>query len=371
MKWTAILLWIGALAASGSPAQAADLSVKKEAYGKLPSGEVVDVYTLTNAAGLEARVMTFGATLLTMKTPDRNGRLDSVTLHLDSLEEYVKGHPLFGSTVGRYANRIANATFVIDGTRFNLAANAAPHHIHGGNKEAFARANFKAQAIEEKDAVSVKLTHISPDGDAGFPGKVEATVFYQLTRDNRLIMQYMATTDRATHFNLTNHAYWNLAGAGNGDVLKQILTLNAEQVVVPDKDKIPTGELRAVTNTPFDFTKPMAVGSRIDQVDDRNYDHCFVVSKKEPMMKAARLEDPASGRIMEVFTTQPGVQVFTARFLSDRIKSSGRPLMPYAGICFEAQAFPDSPNRKEFPSTLLRPGETYLQTTVHRFSTAP
>jgi len=364
-----------AIALSGSFASAADdvaatnPKLKQEVFGKLPSGAEVDLYTLTSPKGLEARIMSFGATLLTVKAPDREGKFDYVTLYLDTLADYLRGHPLFGSVVGRYANRISGARFTIDGQEYRLTANAGQHHIHGGNKEAFHNVLWKSEPVKQGDAVGVKLRHESKDGEAGFPGNLQATVIYRLDARNQLTIEYSATTDKPTHVNLTNHAYFNLAGAGSGDVLGHELMLNADRYLVADKAKIPTGEIRDVSDGPMDFRKPITIGSRIEQVEDRNYDHCYVLNRgvEGQTNLCARVIDPKSGRTMEVRTTQPGVQLYTARGLGSRLKGGGKPYGPYHGFCLETQHYPDSPNKPAFPSTLLRPGQTYSQTTVFRF----
>lgn len=363
------------LAAQGCHLNAADgraLHVTQQPFGKTPDGTQIDLFTLTNSRGLEANVMTLGASLTTVKTPDRAGKSDIVTLYLDTLEDYLKGHPLFGSVVGRFANRIANAKFTIDNVEYQVTPNSRPHHIHGGNQEAFHRVIWKAEPIRAAGAVGVKFTHTSRDGEAGYPGTLQATVTYKLTDDNRLILDYTATTDKPTHVNLTNHAYWNLAGAGSGDVLSHQLTLNADYYLPSDAAKIPTGQILPVKGTAMDFTVPHTIGSRIDQVPDRNYDHCYVLNKKpgEDLSLAARVVDPKTGRVMEVFTTQPGVQLYTAKGLSDRLKGGGKPYGPWHALCLETQHYPDAPNKPAFPSTLLRPGQTFHQVTIHKFSTS-
>lgn len=368
---SAAAVWVAGRAAPlrAAEASADGLGVRREPFGKLPDGTEVDRYTLDNGKGLQAQVMTYGATLTTLSAPDREGRPAIITLYLDRLEDYVAGHPLFGSVVGRYANRIAGAKFTIDGKEYKLTANAGPHHIHGGNQEAFHRALWKAEPLREADGVGVKLAHTSRDGEAGYPGTVQAEVIYKLTADNRLIMQYVARTDQPTHVNLTNHAYWNLAGAGAGDVLGHVLQIRADRYLVPDAAKIPTGEIRPVRGTPMDFTEPKTIGSRIRQVEDENYDHCYVLNKGagDALSLAAKVAEPGSGRTMEVWTTQPGMQVYTAKGLSNRMKAGGKSYGPYHGVCFETQHYPDAPHQPSFPSTLLRPGETYRQVTEHRF----
>lgn len=343
-------------------------TVAKSAFGQMPDGRPVDVYTLTNSQGLEVKVMNHGATLLSVQTPDRRGRLANITLHLDSHDDYLRGHPLFGSVVGRYANRIGGARIAIDGAEFPLTPNAGSNHIHGG-REGFHKKLWDAQPCPGDGAAAVEMTLHSPDGDEGYPGTLRVTVRYEWNDDNVLKIEYTATTDKPTVVNLTNHAYWNLSGAGSGDVLDHRLTLYADAYLPADDQKVPTGEIRPVRGTVMDFTQPHAIGARIAQVEDQNYDHCYVLNKRpeESLTLAAQVEDPASGRVMEVWTTKPGVQFFTARFLSDRWQADGRPYAPYHGFCLETQHFPDSPNKPHFPSPVLRPGQSYHHVTVHKF----
>ncbi len=352
--------------AAGGPA------VERSVFGRLPDGREVHLYTLTNPGGIRATVMTWGATLTGVHAPDREGNLANVTLYLDTLEDYLKGHPLFGSVVGRYANRIAGAEFTLDGKTVEVEANAGKNHIHGGRRNV-SRVLWQARPIRRDASAGVELTHTSPDGHAGFPGTLAVTVRYLVTRQDELIMEYEATTDKPTVVNLTNHAYWNLAGAGSGNVLGHRLMLNADRYLPFGEGKIPTGELAPVEGTPMDFREPTTVGARIKQVEGENYDHCYVLNKKgaprmgHRMGLAARVVEPASGRVMEVRTTQPGVQLYTAKGLGPRLKGGGKPYGPYHGLCLETQHYPDSPNRPAFPSTALRPGETYRETTIHCF----
>ncbi len=346
--------------------------VTSREFGRLPDGSPVTEYTLASPSGLEVKVLDYGATIISVRVPDRDGKVDNVVLRLDSLEDYVKGHPLLGSVVGRYANRISEAKFVLDGREHRLTRNSGRHHIHGGNA-GFHRALFRAEVLPEREGVGIRLRHTSPDGEDGYPGKLEVEVTYKVTDENELRMEYSARTDRPTHVNLTNHAYWNLSGAGSGDILDHVLTLQASFYLPTDAETIPTGEIRSVAGTPMDFRTPTAIGARIDSVENRNYDHCYVADKKEPgeLSFFARLVDPKSGRCMEVYTTEPGAQLYTAKWLSDRLRHAGKSYGPYHGVCLETQHFPDTPNRPHFPSTVLRPGETYRQVTVHRFSVAP
>ena len=343
-------------------------AVERSGFGRLPDGREVHLYTLTNPGGIRATVMTYGATLTGVHAPDRDGQLANITLHLDTLEDYLKGHPLFGSVVGRYANRIAGAAFPLDGKTVTVEANAGKNHIHGG-RENFSRVLWRGKPIRRGASAGVELTHTSPAGHAGFPGTLAVTVRYLVTSRNALVMEYEAATDAPTVVNLTNHAYWNLAAAGSGDVLDHVLMLNADHYLPFGEGKIPTGELRPVEGTPMDFRRPTPVGARIRQVDDQNYDHCYVLNKPDGarMSLAARVVDPATGRVMEVRTTQPGVQLYTAKHLGPRYKAGGKPYAPYHGLCLETQHYPDSPNRPAFPSTVLRPGETYRESTIHTF----
>ena len=361
--------WGHAQTAAAASPRAGKVTVEKAAFGRMPDGTRVDLYTLRNAAGMEVRVMTYGATLICVKVPDRQGKLENVTLYLDSFDDYLRGHPLFGSVVGRYANRIAGAKFTLDGVEYPVTPNAGKHHIHGG-RNGFQKIVWKARPLLDADRAGVELSHTSPDGHEGYPGKLDVTMIYKLSPDNRLTMEYVARTDKPTHVNLTNHAYWNLAGAGSGDVLGHVLMLNADRYLPADQKKIPLGELRSVKGTVMDFTRPKAIGSRIERVEGENYDHCYVLCKQpgHPLSLCARVVEPRSGRVMEVFTTQPGVQLYTARGLGGRLSGGGKPYGPYHGLCLETQHYPNAPNQPEFPSTVLRPGQTYRHLTVHKFS---
>lgn len=343
------------------------MSVQNEPFGQMPDGTVVDRYTLKNANGLKVAVMTYGATLTSVETPDRNGRLTNVTLSLESFPDYLAGHPFFGSVAGRFANRIANGQFTLDGIQYKLATNNGPNHLHGGRK-GFDKAVWKAEPVQGEGFVGVVFTHVSPDGDEGYPGTVKASVTYTLNSANELRMEYSATTDKATPINLTNHAYWNLAGAASGDVLGHALMVNADRCLPVDEALIPLGDLASVKGTPMDFTHAQAIGSRISQVKG-GYDHCYVLNQRKPgeLTLAARVVEPKSGRVMEVYTTQPGVQLYTGNFLNGKLKADGVVYQKHHGFCLETQHFPDSPNRPEFPSTILRPGQTYHEVTVHKF----
>jgi len=341
------------------------MTVSKQAFGRTKDGANVDLYTLANTAGMKIKVMTCGATLVAVEVPDRAGKRDNVTLHLDSFAEYRDGHPCLGSICWRYANRIAKGTFTLDGVEYTLARNNGPNHLHGG-MVGFDKVLWKAETEVRTGSASIILVYVSPDGDEGYPGTLTATVTYTLTFDNQLRMEYSAETDQPTIVNLTNHAYWNLSGTG--DVLAHELLINADHYLPVDDTQIPLGELRPVEGGPMDFRQPAAIGSRIDQVHG-GYDHCYVLNKtaRGQLSLAARVFDPASGRVMEVHTTEPGVQLYTANALSIS-KPSGVYYGKHYGLCLEAQHFPDSPHWPQFPSTVLRPGQTYKQLTVHKFT---
>jgi len=346
------------------------MSIQKSPFGKMPDGTQVDQYTLTNGNGLRVKIITYGATITSVEMPDVRGNLDVITLYLDSLDEYLAGHPFFGSTVGRYANRIAEGKFTLDGIQYTLATNNGENHLHGGVK-GFDKAVWNAEPVEGEGFVGVTFTHVSPDGDEGYPGTLTAQVTHTLTSDNQLRMEYTAKTDKPTVVNLTNHAYWNLAGAGSGDVLDHVLLINADRYLPVDEGLIPLGELAAVEGTPMDFTQPHSIGSRIAQVEG-GYDHCYVLNKTpdEKLTFAARVVEPKSGRVMEIHTTQPGIQLYTGNFLDGTLRVAGKPAKKHYAFCLETEHFPDSPNRPEYPSVVLRPGQTYHEVTVHKFTVA-
>jgi aldose 1-epimerase len=342
------------------------MSLEKEILGTTAEGKEIEQFTLTNSHGLRVKVMSLGATLTSVQVPDRNGKLAEVTLNLDSLPRYLAGHPCLGSVCGRFANRIAKGKFTLDGQEYTLAVNNGPNHLHGGIK-GFDKVVWTSGPAPSEDSIGVTFTYHSQDGEEGYPGHLTAKVIYSLTESDELRMEYVALADKATPVNLTNHAYWNLAGPGSGSVLEQQLMLNADRYLPIDDTQIPTGELRPVKGTPMDFTQAHAIGSHIDQVPG-GYDHCYVVNRNDhSLVLAARLSDPASGRVMEVYTTQPGVQVYTANGL--RMPGAGGvPYEPHGAVCLETQHFPDSPNQPQFPSTILRPNETFRHVTVHKFS---
>jgi aldose 1-epimerase len=341
----------------------------------MPSGETVELYGLTNAQGMEARISTYGGILISLKTLDRSGALADVVLGHDDLESYVKNNsPFLGALIGRYGNRIGKAQFVLQGTTYKLAANDGPNHLHGGTK-GFDKVIWKAEKVDAADGVALVLTYVSADGEEGYPGTLTAKVTYTLTDGNALRIDYEATADKPTIVNLTNHAYFNLKDAGASTILGHELTLNADRFTPVDKTLIPTGELRPVEGTPFDFRQPTAIGARIEQADEQlqfggGYDHNWVLNRQgDGLSLAARVHEPGSGRVMEVFTTEPGIQFYCGNFLDGSITGrSGVAYQKRVGLCLETQHYPDSPNKPDFPSTMLEPGQTYHSTTEFRFS---
>jgi aldose 1-epimerase len=335
----------------------------------------VDLYTLTNAAGMEVRAITYGGIILSLRVPDRNGALGDVVLGYDTLDGYLKASPYFGAIIGRYGNRIARGTFTLDGRKHSLATNDGPNALHGGVK-GFDKVVWQAESFENEKGVGVVFSYTSPDGEEGYPGTLRATVTYTLTDRNELSFDYHAVADKATPVNLTQHTYFNLAGAGAGDVLAHELTLNASRFTPVDRTLIPTGEVRSVEGTPFDFRTPTAIGARIDADDEQirfggGYDHNYVLDREggQGLVLAARVREPGSGRVMDVSTTEPGLQFYSGNFLDGSITGKGGHVYRRrAGFCLETQHYPDSPNQPGFPSSILRPGQEYRSRTVYAFS---
>jgi aldose 1-epimerase len=350
--------------------------MKKTVFGQMPDGTAVDLYTLTNAAGMRVGILTLGGVIATLEVPDRDGRFDNVVIGLDSVTGYLTRSSYFGALVGRYANRIAGGKFVLDGTPYQLACNNGPNALHGGLK-GFDKLVWRATPSIQGGVSRLQLDHVSPDGDEGYPGTLSVTVVYTVTQD-ALRIDYAARTDRPTILNLTNHSYFNLAGEGTGDVMRHEVMIAADQFTPVDATLIPTGEIRAVRGTPFDFTEPKAIGADICRGSDeqilrgRGYDHNFVLrgpSGGEPRL-AARVRDPDSGRVLEVLTTEPGVQFYTGNFLDGTVVGrSGATYRQSAAFCLETQKFPDTPNQPAFPSAVLRPDTPFASTTLFRFST--
>ena len=352
---------------------AAKTGLTSRAYGKTTDGTPVTLYTLTNAHGLEATITNYGGIVVSLKTPDRTGKMGDVVLGFDTFEPYLGQHPHFGALIGRYGNRIGKAKFTLDGKEYTLAKNNGENSLHGGIM-AFDKVVWTAKPATRKDGQALELTYVSKDMEEGFPGTLTATVVYTLTDADELRIEYQAKTDKPTIVNLTNHSYFNLSGSG--DILKHELMLDADRFTPVDSGLIPTGELKPVQGTPFDFRKPAAIGARIDAADEQikmggGYDHNWVLNGKAGTMHlAARVHDPSSGRTMEVTTTEPGVQFYTGNFLDGSIKGKGGQVYAKrSGFCLETQHFPDSPNKPSFPSTTLRPGATYSTTTVYKFGT--
>jgi aldose 1-epimerase len=329
----------------------------------------VDLYTLTNTKGMTVKIITYGAIVTQILVADRSGKMGDVILGFDNLAQYLGSHPYFGAIVGRYGNRIAKGKFTLDGKAYTLATNDGANHLHGGLK-GFDKKVWKAEPMSTADGPALKLTCLSKDGEEGYPGNLSSTVIYTVTPKNELKIEYTATTDKATPINLTNHAYFNLAGPGTSDVLGHEVTMAADRYTPVGDTLIPTGEIASVKGTPMDFTKLATIGSRIAQVKG-GYDHNYVISmegSKTPVF-AVRVREPKSGRIMEVLTTQPGVQFYTGNFLDGSLKGIGGAYKKQYGFCLETQHFPDSPNQPRFPSSILEPGKTYHHITIYRFST--
>jgi aldose 1-epimerase len=333
----------------------------------------VNLYKLTNVHGVEIHAMNYGGIIMSIRVPDKHGRFADVVLGHDTMEGYIPNPPYLGAIVGRYANRIANGTFTLDGKTFSLPRNDGPNTLHGGVTRTFDKVVWDAEPL--KDQMGVAFTYLSKDGEEGFPGNLNVKVTYRLNNDNELIIDYEATTDRATPINVSQHSYFNLKGEGNGDILDHEIMINADKFTPVDKNLIPTGELRPVKGTPFDFTTPTRIGARIEDNDEQlvlghGYDHNFVINRSGPgMVLAARVTEPTSGRVLEVSTTQPGVQFYTGNFLDGTVTGKhGHVYKHRYGFCLETQHFPDSPNHPNFPNTILRPGETFHETTIFKFS---
>jgi aldose 1-epimerase len=344
------------------------VNIEKSPFGTLPDGAPVELYTLTNKNGLKARLMTYGATLVSLELPDRNGVLADCVIGYDSLDGYFKNSPYFGAIVGRYGNRIAKGKFVLDGKTYTLATNNGPNHLHGGVR-GFDKVVWAAAPVSETGAVGVQFSYLSKDGEEGYPGNLDVTVIYMLTDADELIISYEATTDKPTVVNLTHHSYFNFSG-GRRDILGHELMLAADRYTPVDEGLIPTGVLAPVAGTVMGFLTPTAIGTRIADVPG-GYDHNYVLTGGggTPAL-AARVYEPESGRIMEITTVEPGIQFYSGNFLDGTIAGkSGRVYGKHWGFCLETQHFPDSPNRPSFPSTVLKPGEIYKTSTTHKFST--
>ncbi len=366
---TASLLALGMIAMAACGAEAGRPAIEQRSFGAMPDGSPVRQFILSNGRGMVAKIITYGAILTELHVPDRGGKTANVVLGFETFEPYLGKHPCFGAVIGRFANRISGARFAIDGTTFEVTKNAGQNHIHGG-RAGFHRRNWEAEALTPTgDSAAVRLWIHSPDGDEGYPGNLRAEVTYTLTTNGELRLDYSATTDKPTVVNLTNHSYFNLAGSGH--ILDHVLMIAADAYTPADEANIPTGEIAPVEGTPLDFCAPMPIGARIEalRATTRGYDHNFVLrSAGGNLALAARAMDPKSGRVMEAWTTQPGVQLYTANGLDGSLVGPGGIAYPlHGGFCLETQHFPDSPNKPGFPSTVLRPGETFRSTTAFRF----
>ncbi|HYW42292.1 MAG TPA: aldose epimerase family protein [Bryobacteraceae bacterium] len=349
-------------------------NVKKQAYGKMPDGKPVELYTLANSNGMEAGIITYGGAVVSLTAPDRAGKYGDVVLGMSDLAGYLQKPPFFGALIGRYGNRIGHAQFKLAGKTYTLPKNDGDNTLHGG-PEGFDKRVWKAGEVKSADGPSLGLAYVSQDGEMGFPGKLSAKVVYTLTDKNELKIDYTATTDKDTVVNLTNHSYFNLAGQGEGDILQHQVMINADRFTPVDAGLIPTGELRPVKGTPFDFTTATAIGARIAQSDDqlqkgKGYDHNWVLNKANSgLTKAAEVSESKTGRVMEVWTTEPGLQFYTGNFLDGTFHGKGgKAYALRSAFCMETQHYPDSPNQPGFPSTELKPGATYHTTTIYRFS---
>ncbi len=372
------LLAMTALSLLPVSAFAAGDTLTQKSFGKTANGTPVILYTLTNANGVQAQITNYGGTLVSLRTPDRKGRPGDIVLGWDTLDGYLKGTTYFGALIGRYGNRIAKGKFNLEGTDYKLAVNNGPNSLHGG-KRGFDKVVWKSTPLTKLagGGVGVQLSYLSPDGEEGYPGNLTVKATWTLTDDNALKLEYMAQTDSATVINLTAHPYFNLNGAGNGTVLNHIVYLNADNYTPTDATAIPTGEISSVAGTPFDFRKPTAIGARIEANNQQikfgsGYDHNFVLNHKEgdTEILAARVSSPTTGRTLEVYTSEPGIQFYTGNFLNGKdIGHGGKAYPRRSAFCLEAQHYPDSPNHPNFPTTTLQPGDIYRSTTTYKFST--
>ena len=344
------------------------MTVEKGIFGKLSQNRAIESFILKNKIGAKAKLISFGATLVSLKMPDKNNKLADIVTGYDDLDSYVNDACYFGCTVGRFANRIAKAKFKLDGNEYKLIANAGKNHLHGGIK-GFNRAPWRGSEFQDSDGCRVVFKYLSPDGEEGYPGNLDVTVTYTLTDDNELKISYEATTDKKTIVNLTNHSYFNLAGHDKGSILTQRINLNADKITVVDENYIPTGQLKSVKNTVYDLTMLRPIGENIGGFE-LGYDFNYVLNKSSPqeLSFAAKVVEPQSGRVMEIFTTEPAVQFYIGNYLNGVKGKGGAVYKKHDAFCLETQHFPDSPNRPEFPSVVLEPGNVYRHLTVHKFS---
>jgi len=377
-KGAGILLPVYLLISCGTPVNKSNepvqknnpmINIVKSNYGKV-EGKDVFLFTLTANDGIKIQITNYGAIVTSLFVPDRKGKTEDVVLGFDSLQGYLNGHPYFGCIVGRCANRIAGAKFELDGKTYQLAKNIGENHLHGGIS-GFDKKVWEAREITQGDEAGIELTYVSPDGEEGYPGELKVTVTYMLTSNQELKILYKAETTKPTPINLTHHGYFNLKGAGNGDILDHELMINADRYNVVSDQLLPTGELRPVAGTPMDFRQPKLIGRDMAQVDG-GYDHNFALNTDGKLVKAVVLKESSSGRWMEVYTSQPGMQLYCGNFLDGTITGkNSKPYFKHYALCLETQHFPDSPNHPEFPNTILRPGETFTSETIYKFGTTP
>ena len=351
-------------------------TVTKERFGTTPDGENVDIYTLTNQRGSEVKITNYGGIITSIKVPDRRGKRDDIVLGFDNLDGYLKGTAYFGALIGRYANRIAKGHFTLNGHQYTLAVNNGENHLHGGVR-GFDKVVWTARPLKVATGAALRLTYLSKDGEEGYPGNLSVKVIYTLTNDNQLKIEYWATTDKDTVVNLTSHSYFNLAGQGNGDILNHQLLINAQRFTPTDAGSIPTGELRPVKGTPFDFTTASRIGDRINEDEQqlkfgKGYDHNFVLNgRMGTLRQGAVVYEPTSGRLMEIWTTEPGIQFYSGNFLDGSLTGKdGKVYRQRYGFCLETQHFPDSPNELSFPTTVLRKNQRFHTLTIQKFKTA-
>jgi len=352
------------------------VEIKKSDFGKTSDGKIVEKYSVSNASGLEMNVINYGGIITSLKIPDKNGKYEDVVLGLDNIKDYEDGSPYFGAIIGRYGNRIANAKFSLDGKDYKLDANNGPNSLHGG-KKGFDKVIWNVEPNSGENEASLKLSYMSPDGEGGFPGNLQITVTYTLNSNNELYVNYEATTDEKTVINLTQHTYFNLTGDFSKKVLDHIVEINADSFLPVNKTLIPTGKLKPVAGTPFDFTEPKTISKGITQENSNEqlnigggFDHSWILNKENKEVAfAASAYEPESGRFMEVYTSEPAIQFYTGNFLDGSLPAKGGgEYEKRSGFCMETQHYPDSPNQENFPSTILKPGETYTSETSYKFS---
>lgn len=350
------------------------VTLSKSTYGKTPEGNPVDKFILKNDNGMQVEVITYGGIITSWTAPDKNGKYENIVLGYDSLEQYIQKTPYFGAIIGRYGNRIANGKFSIDGKEYTLETNDGPNHLHGG-VQGFDKVVWMASEIKNKNGAALKLTYLSKDDEGGYPGNLTSTVIYTLTNEDALEVSYEAVTDKKTIVNLTQHAYFNLSGDFSKDILDHELMLDADTYLPVEETLIPTGEIRSVENTPFDFRQPKTIGKDINQENEqlkrgKGYDHCWVLNHQGGMRKVSSAYHPTTGRLLEISTDEPGMQFYCGNFLDGTLPMpGGGTYAKRTGFCLETQHYPDSPNQDAFPSVLLAPGETYSSKTIFKFKT--